>query len=97
MVEKRTSKELDRFTSPAGALLSQEEWRSVAKVLGLTARQSQIAERILQAKKDKQIASELGVGISTIRMHIRHMYARLNVHDRMELVLRIFAITRSPR
>lgn len=72
--------------------LNAERWTTIANVLRLTPRQSDIVYLLLQAKKDKEIAIELGLGVTTVRMHLRHVFRELHVADRLELVLLIFNI-----
>lgn len=73
-------------------LISGGKWTELARELELTPRQADIVQLLLAAKKDKQIATELGLSITTVRMHLRHIFARLHVADRMELALRVFQL-----
>lgn len=54
---------------------------------GLTARQRAIVGLILQGLRNKQIASELGVGEGTVKVHLHNIYERLGVNNRVELAL----------
>jgi DNA-binding NarL/FixJ family response regulator len=50
----------------------------------------------MQGRRDKQIAAELSLSPSTVRTHLRGVFARLDVQDRVELVLRVFAASKRP-
>ena len=82
----RHQKDVDR------PLISDEHWEKAVAELGLTRRQTEVVLLVLQAKRDKAIAAELGLGISTVRMHLRYAFAILGIKDRMELPLRVFPL-----
>ncbi len=72
-------------------VMSEEQWAVLSRKLGLTRRQSQVVHLALQAKRDKQIAAELGLRLPTVRMHLRYAYQHLGVSDRLELAVLVFA------
>lgn len=78
-------------------LLAADEWAIVVETLALTPRQAQVVQLILQAKKDKQIAVEMGVDFWTVRTHLRRIFDRIGAADRVELVLHIFGVLRDAR
>lgn len=51
----------------------------------LTPRQKEIAVLLLAAKTRRQIAAELGLSESTVKMHISELYKRLNINSKTEL------------
>jgi len=57
----------------------------IAKLFTFTARQSEIVRELLRGKKDEDIAKELCISCSTLRTHIRHIYAKTEVHNRTSL------------
>ena len=71
-------------------MLTPEIWTKVSKKLRLTPRQAEVVYLVLQAKQHKQVAAELGLKTSTVRMHVRYVFKQLDVTDRMELALLIF-------
>ena len=73
-------------------LLSEEEWQAVIAALHLSPRHASIICLILQGKRDKQIAAELGMSIHTVRTHLSRLFQRLGVADRMELVLYVLSV-----
>jgi DNA-binding NarL/FixJ family response regulator len=75
--------------------MTPEEWRTIAEELRLSPRQAEVVGLVLRGMRDKQIAAELGLSLPTVRMHLRHVFGRLGVADRMELALRVFAMIRA--
>jgi DNA-binding NarL/FixJ family response regulator len=68
-------------------------WTQLVKELHLPPQQLRIVELILRNQCDKQIAQTLGIKIPTLRTYVERIYHRLGVHDRMELVLKLFAMS----
>ena len=53
---------------------------------GLTARQREVAQLLRAGKKYYEIARELGVDEGTVRTHVEHLYRRLGIASRWELL-----------
>ncbi len=58
----------------------------------LTPRQKEIAILLLSAKTRRQIAGELGISESTVKMHTSDLYKKLGINSKAEL-FRIFGVT----
>ena len=58
---------------------------------GLTPRQREVAVLLLSAKTRRQIAGELGVSESTVKMHTSDLYRKLGINSRVEL-FRLFGV-----
>jgi len=67
-------------------------WQEVANQLALPPQQIRIVELILRGQQDKEIASGLGLSFATVRTYLKRIFDRLEVSDRVGLVLRIFAM-----
>lgn len=52
----------------------------------LTSRESQVLHYLAQGMSYKLVAAELGVGIETVRTHIKRIYEKLHVHSVVEAV-----------
>lgn len=52
----------------------------------LTSRESQVLHYLAQGMSYKLVAAELGIGIETIRTHIKRIYEKLHVHSVVEAV-----------
>jgi DNA-binding NarL/FixJ family response regulator len=66
---------IEAFRKPAPKVLKDAE---------LTARETEILHLIAKGHANKEIASQLDVGVSTVRTHIEHIYEKLHVHCRTE-------------
>jgi len=73
-----------------------EEWSRIVTALRLSPQQANIVGLIMQGRRDKQIAGELHLSPATVRTHLRAIFARLDVQDRVELVLKVFATSGKP-
>jgi DNA-binding NarL/FixJ family response regulator len=67
--------------------------RPAYKPLGLSPRQRQILALIAQGRGNEQIAAELGVSANTVKFHVRELYSRLNVRNRVEAANRYAQMT----
>lgn len=54
--------------------------------INLTNQEERISELIIQDKSNKEIADELFISLSTVKTHIRNIYAKLEVANRQEFV-----------
>jgi DNA-binding NarL/FixJ family response regulator len=68
-----------------------------ARALELSPQQARIVELLLRGLRDKQIAKEMGLGVPTVRTYLGRIFLRVGVQDRVELILRVFAVARPPR
>lgn len=73
--------------------LPPEKWQQLMERLQLPPQQIRIVELILRNCCDKQIAAALGLKVPTVRTYLQRIYARLDVGDRVELILRLFAMS----
>jgi two-component system response regulator TtrR len=80
-------------TAPASAETSNQIYASVedrwgAKVVefGLTKRQSEIAKLICESMSNGEMAQRLKIALDTVKMHVRKLYERLGVNDRVGVV-----------
>lgn len=59
----------------------------VAKIARLTEREREVVTLIGQGLRNQQIAQRLGVSETTVRHHLTSIFAKLDVTDRLELVI----------
>lgn len=67
--------------------LSRDDWDCLARAIALSPRQKQIARCVLLGQADKQIALSVGIALPTVRTHLRRLFEKLGVEDRVELIL----------
>jgi len=53
----------------------------------LTPRENAVAHRALVGQSNKQIACSLDIAEHTVKIHLHHIYTKLHVHGRVELLL----------
>ena len=79
--------------APMSALVSSLVLSSFHKMetasaeFGLTGREREVLAKLAEGLPYKQLASELQMGMGTVRTHIRHLYKKLDVHSRTEAVV----------
>ena len=52
----------------------------------MTLREQDVLMRLWQGDSTVAIAEALGVGVSTVRTHLQHLYVKVGVHSRLELL-----------
>ncbi len=72
-------------------IFTEEEWARLAGSLGLSPRQTDVVKCLFRGFADKQTARRLGISVSTIRPHMKTLFMKLNVEDRIELILRVMS------
>lgn len=72
--------------------ISDERWTPVVDALRLSPRELEIVRHLFDAKSEAMIAREMGLSIHTVHSHFVRLYRKVGVHDRCELVLRIFSV-----
>ena len=80
--------------SSVGEILSQREWERMTEVFSLPPRQQEIVKLLFSGLGDKQIASQLGIALPTVRTHMGRIFAKLGAHDRSEVLLQLFRESR---
>lgn len=55
----------------------------------LTPREDAVVELLLVGKSTQEIASELAIKPATVRMYLKHMYDRLGVRSKVQLIARV--------
>lgn len=55
----------------------------------LSSREQEVLQLLLEGKRNKVIASTLGVSDRTVEFHLKNIYAKFQVNSRMELVLKL--------
>ena len=58
----------------------------LAGCYGLTARETQVLSLLAIGRSNPYIRDELGVSLNTVGTHVKHIYAKLGVHSRQELI-----------
>ena len=57
-----------------------------ARLPTLSLRERQVLELLAEGMRNKEIAAALGISADTVGMHVKNLYAKLDVHDRTAAV-----------
>ena len=79
--ERQEGEEISR--SDSGFLSYSEE---AATQFGLTPRETEILRLLLLGRSSPRIQAELFISESTVHTHMRHIYAKMGIHSRQELI-----------
>lgn len=53
---------------------------------GLTEAEMRILDQVARGRSARYIAEDLGISFNTVRTHIRHIYEKLSIHSKQELI-----------
>ena len=70
------------------SIFSNEEWTNICLGLNLSNRQVQIVTLLLEGHKTFSVAAVLSISPDTVRAHLRRLYLKLEISDRLELMTR---------
>lgn len=79
------------------AQTKDERIAAVAEMFGLTARETEVFTLWATGHGAKSIEEKLVLSSATVRTHIRHIYEKLDVHSRAELIELLESRQRDPR
>lgn len=91
-----TEKDLNKYPGLVPSFASRDELTQLYGDLRLTKREADIVGHLLCRSSDKQIARDLKIKYTTVRTHMSRLFKKLDVEDRVELVLHIFEYLRNP-
>lgn len=67
-----------------------KQWADTIVLLGLSARETQIIERLLIDSDESAVAATLKISRHTVHTHLERLYRKLNVSSRAQLIARVF-------
>ena len=71
---------------------SNEEFlRSRVTAFDFTRRQQDVVELVLQGMSNREVAQILKIEVDTVKVHLREIFLKLNVHRRAALVAKLLA------
>lgn len=87
--EQRPGQQLEQKPEPAEPPAVRAHWRMRMMLLAdahdLTRREAEVFFLLSKGRDAQMIADELHVSLSTVRTHVRNIYAKCDVHSRHEL------------
>ncbi|MBW8035467.1 MAG: helix-turn-helix transcriptional regulator [Planctomycetes bacterium] len=69
-------------------LLDDQRWAYLRKRYGMTAREIQVARLVCCGFGNDHIAAELEIKHATVKTHIRNLYRKLWVHNKISMLLK---------
>jgi DNA-binding NarL/FixJ family response regulator len=76
------------FERPRINLLNEEHWLYIRKQYCMSPRELQVAKLVCQGFNNEEIASNLKIKHGTIKTHMRNIYRRIRVKNKIEMLLR---------
>jgi DNA-binding CsgD family transcriptional regulator len=68
---------------------AQKQCQLIASACSLSSREEQILEYLVRGRSLETIATEISLSRNTIKTHTEHIYHKLGVHTREELIIRV--------
>jgi len=78
---------LSRVVTAAEKVLSHERTTAFGSLNQLTAREKAVAKEVAKGATNKEIARSLNITERTVKAHLGSIFNKLNVRDRLQLVL----------
>ena len=75
-------------------LLDRTQWSYLSRRYDLTPREVQIAELVCQGLRHGSIAGQLSIQPGTVKTHIRNIYRKVKVKNKMNMLLRFVSEAR---
>ena len=75
-------------------LFSESSWQQLKDKLDLPGRQLQLCRLICKSMSTKEIAAALHLSTHTVQMHMKCLFKKLAVHDRVALVVKLVRASR---
>jgi DNA-binding NarL/FixJ family response regulator len=82
----------DYAPHPGSRLVVPEEWPAIARSFGLTTREREVVILLFRGRTCASIAQDLSIRTRTVRQYLEQIYNKLDIQDRIELVLRIIEV-----
>jgi DNA-binding CsgD family transcriptional regulator len=72
-------------------VLCETEWAAISKSLGLSPREFELTQAVVDDMTESDMARELGISTHTVHTFLKRLYRKLGVASRVQLVVRVFA------
>lgn len=73
--------------------LSESHWKAIVSAIGLSPQQAKITELLIRGMCDKEIAASMSISEPTLRTYLSRISARTRTRGRMELAMRVLAVS----
>ena len=76
------------FERPRIAILAEEHWSYIRRQYRMSPRELQVANLVCQGFNNDEIADQLKMKNGTVKTHIRNIYRRIRVKNKIEMLLK---------
>ncbi len=80
---------IDAFLRPVPVPAPSRPAGEAGEAAGLGPREQVVLDHIVNGLSQKEIAAELGIGVSTVNTYIQRIYAKLHVRNRRAIIARV--------
>ncbi len=80
--------------NPGSSLYLQTRWQQLSKHLGLSRRESQMAQAIFDDHSEQVIAERLEISVHTVHTYLKRLFQKLDARSRVEVVCILVAAER---
>ena len=88
LVNKNTAKDDSIFKRPEVMLLDEKQWSYIKRRYEISTRELEVARLICRGFSNKEVANDLRIELGTVKTHLRNIYRRVHVKNKMTLLLR---------
>lgn len=82
----------DITTAKAGVLnfvlFDEKQWAYLQRRYGLTLRERQVIKRVCKGYRNREIAKDINIALSTVKTHIRNIYRKTQTRSKIAVLLR---------
>jgi DNA-binding NarL/FixJ family response regulator len=79
------------YTPPRITILNYKHWAYIQKLYRMSPREVEVAQLICQGFNNDQIAKDLKITHGTVKTHLRNIYRRVRVQNKIAMLLRLVA------
>jgi DNA-binding CsgD family transcriptional regulator len=78
-----------RLADADDKIFPKRQWNALRGRYGLTPRQLEVCQYVCRAYENKQIAAALEITQDTVRMHLKDIFRKVGVGNRVKLVVEL--------
>ncbi|UCE98829.1 MAG: helix-turn-helix transcriptional regulator [Planctomycetota bacterium] len=77
------------YTQPHVILLTEQHWAYIQSLYHMSPREVQVAQLVCQGLNNEDIARDLRIKRGTVKTHLRNIYRRVHVQNKITMLLRL--------
>jgi ATP/maltotriose-dependent transcriptional regulator MalT len=88
LVNKNIAKDDSLHKRPEVILLNRKQWSYIKRRYWISTRELEVAELVCRGFSNKEIANDLQIELGTVKTHLRNIYRKVYVKNKITLLLR---------